>query len=153
MSGNFLSCLKYVKDPFEAQEGRWDFPCDAAAEMASSRAEGRISLFFTSCGSKFGVPLELQRGPQGPARGASGRSSLHVSCEGPLGIPLLSLLGPRSSSGVQAIISGFLSSADMDLGVSLEFPQGSQAPPCVETCKSALLSSWKTSVRFPVMLT
>ena len=153
MSGNFLSCLKYVKDPFEAQEGRWDFPCDAAAEMASSRAEGRISLFFTSCGSKFGVPLELQRGPQGPARGASGRSSLHVSCEGPLGIPLLSLLGPRSSSGVQAIISGFLSSADMDLGVSLEFPQGSQAPSCVETCKSALLSSWKTSVRFPVMLT
>ena len=25
MSGNFLSCLKYVKDPFEAQEGKWDF--------------------------------------------------------------------------------------------------------------------------------
>ena len=24
MSGNFLSCLKGVKDPFVAQEGRWD---------------------------------------------------------------------------------------------------------------------------------
>ena len=32
MSGNFLSCLKGVKDPFEAQEGRWDFSRDAAAE-------------------------------------------------------------------------------------------------------------------------
>ena len=25
MSGNFLSCLKGVKYPFEAQEGMWDF--------------------------------------------------------------------------------------------------------------------------------
>ena len=32
MSGNFLSCLKGVKDPLEAQEGRWDFSRDAAAE-------------------------------------------------------------------------------------------------------------------------
>ena len=28
-SGNFLSCLKGVKDPFEAQEGRWYFSRDA----------------------------------------------------------------------------------------------------------------------------
>ena len=32
MSGNFLSCIRGVKDPFEAQEGRWDFSLDAAAE-------------------------------------------------------------------------------------------------------------------------
>ena len=25
ISGNFLSCIKGIKDPFEAQEGRWDF--------------------------------------------------------------------------------------------------------------------------------
>ena len=30
MSGNFLSCSKGVKDPFEEQEGRCDFPRDAA---------------------------------------------------------------------------------------------------------------------------
>ena len=30
MSGNFLSCLKGVKDPFLAQERRWDFSRDAA---------------------------------------------------------------------------------------------------------------------------
>ena len=32
MSGKFLSCIKGVKDPFKAQEGRWDFSQDAAAE-------------------------------------------------------------------------------------------------------------------------
>ena len=62
---------------------------------------------------------------------ASGKSSLHVSCKGPLRIPLqipLQLLpGQTFSSGVDAGTSGFLSSSDMDLGVPLEFPQGSQA--------------------------
>ena len=32
MLGNFLSCLKGVKYPFEAQEETWDFSRDAAAE-------------------------------------------------------------------------------------------------------------------------
>ena len=32
MSGNFLSCLKGVKDPFGAQEGRWDFSRDSSEE-------------------------------------------------------------------------------------------------------------------------
>jgi len=32
LSGKFLSCLNGVKYPFEAQEGRWDFSQDAAAE-------------------------------------------------------------------------------------------------------------------------
>ena len=32
MSGNFLSCLEGVKDPFEAQEERFDVPQDATVE-------------------------------------------------------------------------------------------------------------------------
>ena len=36
-------------------------------KRASSRVEGRISWFFSSCSSKIGVLLELQRGPEGPA--------------------------------------------------------------------------------------
>ena len=50
MSGNFLSCSKGMKDPFEVQEGRCDFPLDAERKMASSRLEGRTSWFFLSCG-------------------------------------------------------------------------------------------------------
>ena len=119
-------------------------------KRASARVEGRLSWFFSSCG---GVPLELRRRPQGPTRGASGKSSLHVSSEGPLRIPLQSMLGPRSSSGVQASYSGFLSRADMDIMVHLGRPQGSQASSRVEPCKSALLLSQKNSVRLPVGLT
>ena len=66
ISGKFLSCLKGDKDPFEAQEGRCDFSRDAQQKRASSAVEGRISWFFSSCGRKFGVPLELRCGPQGP---------------------------------------------------------------------------------------
>ena len=128
----------------------------AQRQRASSCIEGRISWFFSSCNTKICVPLELQRepqGPQGPARAASGKFSLHVNCEGPLQIPLQSVPGPMSSSGAEARTSGFLSSADMDLGVSVKFPQGSQTSSRVETCKAAFISSCNTSVRRPVELT
>ena len=122
-------------------------------KKASSHGERRIFWFYSSCGRKLGVSLELQQGNQEPACIASGNSSLHVSHKGSLGIALQLPLGPTSSSGVEVRTSGFLTSANMDLGVPLEFPQGSQASTRVETCKSALLSSWKSSVRFPVGLT
>ena len=97
-------------------------------------------------------PHELQRGPQGPARVSSGKSSLHASFKGPLWIPLQLVLDPRSSTGAEARTSGFLSSDDMDLGDPMEFPQKSQAWSYVETCKSAFLSSCNNSVRLPVEL-
>ena len=43
---------------------------------------------------------------------------------GPLGIPLPSISGPKTLCGVSAGTRGFLSSADMDLGVLLESPRG-----------------------------
>ena len=84
---------------------------------------------------------------------ASGKSSHHASCEGLLRIPLQLVPGPRSSSGAQAGTSGFLSSADMDLGHPMEFQQGIQALSRVETCKSAFLSSCNSIVKLPVELT
>ena len=65
-------------------------------KRATSRIEGSISWFFSSCCRNLGVPLELRLGPQGPYCVASGKSSLHASCKGPLGIPLQSLPGPMS---------------------------------------------------------
>ena len=47
--------------------------------------------------------------------------------QGPLGIPLPSMLWPKILCGVGAGTLGFLSSADMYLGVLLESPQGSQS--------------------------
>ena len=122
-------------------------------KRGSFHIEGRIFWFFSSCSSKLGFPLRLQCGLQETAREASGKFSLHASCVGPLGIPLQSLLGPRSSSVGDSRTSGFLCCARMDLGFPLEFPQGSQASSRVETCKSTLLSSWKSIVRLTVGLT
>ena len=48
---------------------------------------------------------------------------------GPLGIPLPSILRPKTLCGVGAGTLGFLSSADMVLGVLLESHQESQSSP------------------------
>ena len=54
----------------------------------------------------------------------SGKSNLHANCEGLFGIPLQSVLGLRSSSGADTGTSSFLSSADMDLRIPMEFNRG-----------------------------
>ena len=68
---------------------------------------------------------------------------------GPLGIPLPSRPGPKTLCGVGAETSGFLSSADMDLGVFLESPQRSQSSSRVGPCTCAFLPSWSSSVTLP----
>ena len=83
-------------------------------------------------------------------RVASGKFSLHANCKGPYGIPLQSMPDPSSLSGAEARTSGFLSSADMDLRVPMEFQQGSQASFHVETWNSAFLSRCQRGVRVPV---
>ena len=50
MSGNFLSCSKGAKDPFEVQEGRCDFARHAVAEKGLISPGGENLLFFSSCG-------------------------------------------------------------------------------------------------------
>ena len=100
----------------------------------------------------MGFLSSYDRDLRDPLVGASGKSSLHASYEGPLGIPLKSVPRQWSSSGVEARISRFLSRADMDLGVPLGFPQGSQALSRVETCKSAFLLNCNSSVGLPVEL-
>ena len=68
---------------------------------------------------------------------------------GPLGSPLPSMLGPKILCGVGAGTSGFLSSADMDLGVLLESPQGSQSSSRVGACSCAFLSRCSSNVTLP----
>ena len=62
MSGNFLSCLKGVKDHFGAQEGRRDFPRDTTVEKGLSSCGGENLLVF----------LELQWGSTRVMTGTSG---------------------------------------------------------------------------------
>ena len=59
--------------------------------------------------------------------------------QGPLGIPLETMLGPKTFCGVGVGNGGFLSSADMDLGVLLESPQESQSSSQEGACTCAFL--------------
>ena len=68
---------------------------------------------------------------------------------GPLGIPLPSIPGLKTLCGVGSGTLGFLSSAEMDLGVHLESPQGSQSSSRVGACTCAFLPSCSSSVTFP----
>ena len=123
MSRNFLSCIKGVKDPFEAQKGRWDFPLDAAVPnlvfLSSYEWEIRDPLVWPQ-----ERPVSMR-----VARGLSGFIFIPCLVRG----PNLELRPPTSD---------FLFFADMDLRVPLEFSQGSQASSPVETCKSPFLTSW-----------
>ena len=138
--------------PFKAQEGRCDYSRDAQQKRASSGVEGRISWFFSSCTRKLEVPLELRCGPQGPDCVASVK---------PVSIRVVRGLSEFLSNRCWVLCphlelrpaSSFLSSADKDLGVPMEFPQGSQASSRVETFKYTFHSSCNNSVRLPVELT
>ena len=68
---------------------------------------------------------------------------------GPLGIPLPSMPGPKILCGVGARTRGFVSRADMDLGVLLESPQGSQSSSRVAAGTSAFLPICSSSVTLP----
>ena len=68
---------------------------------------------------------------------------------GPLGIPLTSMPGTKILCGVGAGTLGFPSSADMDLGVLLESPQGIQSSSRVGSCTCAFLPSCSSSVTLP----
>ena len=70
----------------------------------------------------------------------------------PLGIPLPSMPGPKTLCGVGAGTRGILSSADMDLGVLLKSPQGSQSSSRVRACTFAFLPSCSRTVRLPFAL-
>ena len=65
---------------------------------------------------------------------------------GPLAIALPLMPEPKTFCGVGAGTSGFLSSADMDLGVLLESPQGSQSSSRMRACTCAFLQSGSSSV-------
>ena len=115
-------------------------------KWASSRLEGKTSWIFSSCGRCS----RLTTGTSGTRFG--GLRKGQSACEllmGPLGIPLPSMPGPKTLCGVGAGTRGFLSSADMDLGVLLKSPQGSQSSSRVGACTCAFLPSCSSSVALP----
>ena len=99
MSRNFLSCIKGVKDPFEAQKGRWDFPLDAAVPnlvfLSSYEWEIRDPLVWPQ-----ERPVSMR-----VARGLSGFIFIPCLVRGP---NLELRPQPQTSSFLLTWISGFL---------------------------------------------
>ena len=151
--GDLLELTHGYQGPYQGSRGKVGF-------LSSHRSGKGSHLTLRGESPGFSPVVAANLGFLFSYDGSSGIHScgfrkVHSSCElrGSLEIPLQSLPRPRSSSGVEAGTSGFLSSANMDSRIQLEFPQGSQASSHVESCKSALLSSLKSSVRLSVVLT
>ena len=147
MSGNFLSYSKCVKVHLEVPEVSCDLPREASAEMGLISPGGQNLLGFlelwqvhSSYDGDLRDPLWWPQDWPVPIRVA----------RGPLGIPLPSMPWPKTLCGVGAGTRGFLSSADMDLGVLLESPQGSQSSFREGACTCAFLSRCSGSVTLPV---
>ena len=147
--GNFLRCFQGVKDSFEAKEGRWDFPRDVTLE------EGLISLW----GENILVFLDLwqQVTSLGSSRVTTGTSGTRSCGLRKAQSPCEFWEGSRDSSAVAARDEDLMWSWGWNLRVILQCWHGSRGPletsSCVETCKSALLLRWKSSVRLPLKLT
>ena len=108
--GELLELPQGCQGPFGGSRGKVGFLSRCCSRKGPHLAlRGESPGFSRVVAGNFGVPLELRRGPQGPAHVASEKSSLHASCEGPLGIPLQSVLGSMSLSGVEAGTSVFFS--------------------------------------------
>ena len=126
MLGNFLGCIQGVKDPASLKG-----ECSISLVMlqwkrALSRIEGRMSWFISSCSRNLGFLLSYEKDLRDPLL-LPQESQVSIRVERASRDSSPSVQGPRSSSGAESTTSGFHSSADLDLGVSMEFPQGSQA--------------------------
>ena len=69
--------------------------------MASSRDNGGIFWFFSSCGRKCGVSLDLRWGTHGASCVAPGKTRVHSSCKGERSIALKSQQGNWASRRVE----------------------------------------------------
>ena len=115
-------------------------------KWASYRLEGRTSWIFSSCGR---CSL-LTMGTSGTRSG--GLRKGQSPCEllgGLLGFLSHRCRGLRPCVDSVPEAEGFLYSADMDLGVLLESPQGSQSSSRVGACTCAFLLSCSSSVTLP----
>ena len=92
MLGNFLSCIKDVKDTFKPQEGRWDFSWDSEAEKSFISCWGEKLLFF----------LQLWNYPRCSSRVTSGKSGTRSCCPRKVQSPCEFQGAFRNSSPVDA---------------------------------------------------
>ena len=159
-SGFLSSCDRNLREPPELPKGsQASFRVSRGnsattleslqGNLASSRIEGGMSCFFSSCGRKPGYllncdgdlrePLVLPKGSQAPFRVVRGNLGLISNCF--RGIQTQVRWETWNSSRIATGILGFLSSCNGDVSEPLVLPQGSQASFGVSRGTSGFLSS------------
>ena len=99
MSGNFLSCSKGVKDPFEVRAFKCDYPLVASAEMGLISPGGENLLDFL----ELRQVLSTYDGDlRDPLWWPQERPVPICVALGPLGIPLQTMPGSKTLFGVGA---------------------------------------------------
>ena len=114
MSGNFLSCIKGVKDPLEVSEFKCDYPLVASAEMGLISPGGENLLDFLELRQVLSTydgdlrdPLWWPQERPVPKRVPGGLSGfLSLRCRG-LRSCVESVLEPEDSSPVLTWILGY----------------------------------------------
>ena len=141
-----MSCSKGVKDPLEVPDIRCDMPRNASVEMGLISPGGENLLDFlelqqglsTMTGTTVTQSGGLRKG-QSPCELLGDHSGfLSLRCQG-LRPCAESVPEPEDSSPV----------LNMDLGVFLVSPQGSQSSSRVGACTCAFLPSCSSSVTLP----
>ena len=93
--------------------------------QVSSRGEGEVSWFFSSCCRNLGFPLELRWGWPFKTCVCSATSGLLSSCEGHLTILLEAWQGNMDASQGEAGGPVSLSSCHRDIGILINFQEES----------------------------
>ena len=114
-------------------------------KWASSGLEGRTFWIFLGCGRCSRLPTGTSETRSAALRKGQSPCELLGGLSGFL--PVDAGASDLVWSGCRNL--GFLSSADMDFGVLLESPQGSQSSPRVRACTCDFLPSCSSSVTLP----
>ena len=93
--------------------------------QSSSRDEGEVSRFFSSCGGNLGYILELWLGWPFKTRACAATSRLLSSSEGHLRNLLDAWQGNRDASRDEAGDPGSLSSGHRDTGIPINYQEES----------------------------
>ena len=97
--GDFLSCIKGVKDPLEVPDVRCDLPREASAEMGLISPGGENLLDILELRQ---VLLTYHGDLRDPLWWPQERPVPMRVARGPLGIPLPSMPGPKNMCGAGA---------------------------------------------------
>ena len=135
------SSIKEVKAPFIFDREHGIALHAMQGNQASSRCEGEVSWFFSSCCGNLGYILELRRGWPFKTGVCSVMSGHLASCEAHLGILLEAWQHIRDACQRVAGDQESLSICPRDIGIPISFQE-----------KSGIVSFLSTELRVPVAL-